>query len=125
MEAEAVKTIMLRIGRRTWTGVHSEVMDFEIGKMVDLERQLNIALMLDAMALKVVADESEKARAVALQRIGFKPVDAAHIACAERARADVFLTTDDALLKNATKHSGGLRVNVANPLSWLREVLEA
>lgn len=33
--------------------------------------------------------------------LGIKPFDALHVACAIMASADLFVTTDDALLRNA------------------------
>ena len=76
------------------------------------------------MSVSIGAGERERSRAIDLQRLGFKAVDASHVACAESARADVLLTTDDGLLRKASKHGAGLLVRVANPLSWLQEVLE-
>ena len=35
---------------------------------------------------------------------------------------DVFLTTDDQLLRQAVDHANELRVRVDNPLAWLQEV---
>ena len=35
----------------------------------------------------------------ALRRLGIKPFDALHVACAIAARSDLFVTTDDALLR--------------------------
>lgn len=43
-------------------------------------------------------------------------------ACAESGRADVFLTTDDDLLRKASRHKSKLRVRVMNPILWVREV---
>jgi len=40
------------------------------------------------------------------------------------ARADVFLTSDDRLLRRARRAQKRLRVRVENPLSWLQTVLE-
>jgi len=54
-----------------------------------------------------------------LVELGFKPFDATHIANAEAANADVFLTTDDRLLRNAQRHLGNLRTSVQNPVYWL------
>ena len=56
--------------------------------------------------------------------MGVGPYDSLHLACAERGRADVFLTTDDRLLALALKHIARLEVKVDNPLSWLREVAD-
>jgi predicted nucleic acid-binding protein len=46
-------------------------------------------------------------------------MDALHLASAESAKADIFLTTDDKLLKLATRLSTQLQVTVANPVFWL------
>ena len=46
METEAVKTVLLNIGIGHWTGVRSEVMDFEIGQMPDPGRQCEVAEMV-------------------------------------------------------------------------------
>ncbi len=45
-----------------------------------------------------------------------------YFACVESGGVDVFLTTDDQLLRQAAAHSDELRIQVENPLTWLREV---
>ncbi len=67
--------------------------------------------------------ECENIRASELENMGFKSFDAMHIACSESVNADVFLTTDDKLLKKAERESEFLKIQVANPLSWLTEIL--
>jgi len=59
-----------------------------------------------------------------LEALGFGAYDALHLACAEQADVDVFLTTDDRLLRLSRECSGMLNVKVDNPLSWLKEVTE-
>ena len=58
---------------------------------------------LDACCLNRPFDDQsqdkESIRAKQLEEVGFKSFDAMHIACAESEKADVFLTTDDKLLK--------------------------
>lgn len=56
--------------------------------------------------------------------LGFKGMDALHLTCAERAGVDVFLTTDDQILRMVARSGQVLRVRVANPLTWLEEVME-
>lgn len=58
-----------------------------------------------------------------LQSLGLKPLDALHIACAEKGRADVFLTTDDELLQKIRREDIKIKVRVDNPLTWLTEVI--
>ena len=48
--------------------------------------------------------------------------DTLHLACAESAGADVFLTTDDQLLRKVAAFADQLRIRVENRLTWLWEV---
>jgi len=56
--------------------------------------------------------------------MGFKTYDALHIACAEKAAADVLLSTDDRLLKKAETNQHSLKINIDNPLAWLQKVVQ-
>ena len=76
------------------------------------------------VALLAFASESEiRVRARQFQAAGFGPFDALHLACAEAARVDVLLTTDDGFMRKASRGDGRPRVAVRNPLSWSREIL--
>ena len=54
-------------------------------------------------------------------RLKIKPMDALHLACAERS-ADVMLTTDDEILRAAIRMSADIKVIVMNPARWLLDV---
>lgn len=69
-------------------------------------------------------DEDTEKRAIELTESGFKPVDAFHIASAEKGGADVFLTTDDKLLRKALQKKGVLKVRSENPVKWLMKEIE-
>ena len=43
---------------------------------------------------------------------------------AESGEADIFLTTDDRLLRRAQRYHARLHIQVKNPETWLREVIE-
>ena len=80
--------------------------------------------MLSGFIKEVVeVNEKEVKRAKELQKEGFQVFDALHIACAESAKADVFLSTDDHLLKQAKQVSKRLKVRVENPLAWVEEMI--
>ena len=66
---------------------------------------------------------NEANRSQQLEQLGFHAMDALHLAGAESATANVFLTADDKLLKLATRLSSQLQVTVANPVFWLLENL--
>jgi predicted nucleic acid-binding protein len=69
----------------------------------------------------VAIDQDIQQRAKEFERAGIDPLDALHIACAERGGADVFLTVDDVLLRRSRRLSATLRTSVRNSLDWLRE----
>ena len=69
----------------------------------------------------VSIDTKEKSRGKQLEVLGFKDRDALHIACAESGKADVFLTTDDDVVRKAKHISSQLRVPVDNPDPWLQK----
>ena len=71
---------------------------------------------------KVTLNEIIIKRAYELQNFGLKAFDALHVASAEYAKADVFLTTDKNLLK-ITK-SLKLDVKTVNPVNWFMEVFD-
>jgi len=67
---------------------------------------------------------TETLRGKHLESLGFKPFDALHLACAESGNADLFLTTDDRILRKAASVSSQLRIRVENPYTWLQEVVQ-
>jgi hypothetical protein len=54
-----------------------------------------------------------KSGALVLEQAGFSALDALHLACAEAARAEIFLTCDDRLIK---RYSG--RMIVESPVTF-------
>lgn len=62
-------------------------------------------------------------KAEQLQALGFTTYDALHLTFAQLANVDIFLSTDDRLLKRAQRHKEDIKIAVANPLSWLQEVM--
>jgi predicted nucleic acid-binding protein len=121
-EAEAVEGILhlVREGRATW--VSSTALEIEISRNPDAERRQDVAALL-TFSYEVVVPRSRAAeRAAFLQKLGFGTFDALHLASAEQGQADVFLTTDDGLLRRAARYSNELRIRVQNPVSWYQKV---
>ena len=56
------------------------------------------------------------------ERLGLRPFDSLHLACAEFAQADVLLTTDKKFIRQAEQLN--LKTRVVNPLVWLMEVID-
>lgn len=124
LESEAVLLILQRIKIQEWEWVSSEVVDFEIHQTPDSERRFRAELVSRHASHKVLLDAGAIVRGKELEQLGFRPYDALHLACAEKAGVDVFLTTDDALIRYANREARFIKVRVNNPLLWLKEVTE-
>lgn len=123
LEAEAILLILNRLGSRRWHLIGSEVIQFEIEQIPNRERAERVRQLAGVASSVVRVGASEVLRAEELQEMGFREFDALHLACAESAGADFFLSTDDKLLRTASRVSGKLRLQVANPLAWISEVI--
>lgn len=122
LEAEAILLILRHFELREWSWVSSETVELEISQIPDDERRMRIRLLIaDAVESQAVGT-NELDRSRELQILGFHAIDALHLACAESINADVFLTTDDRLLRVATRNTDNLKLPVTNPLVWLAEV---
>ena len=121
LEAEAVLAVVSEIERGHFQLLHSEVVDLEIANAPDLKRSKRLQALIPQHDRYVRCEPRIFARALALEQHGFAGVDALHLACAEAAGADMFLTTDDRLLRVAARQPDFLRVRVANPLAWMQD----
>lgn len=63
-------------------------------------------------------------RAEKLESSGFGSYDAIHLASAQRAEVDVFLTTDDNIQKISDRNKEVFSFVVENPVKWLEEILK-
>jgi len=124
LESEAVVLILKRVRSGNWEWISSEVVDYEVGQTPNVERRHRVEALIRYTGRTVLIEESVVKRASELKTIGFDAYDALHLACAEYSNADVFLTTDDKLLRLSCECSSTLKVKVDNPLIWLKEVTE-
>jgi predicted nucleic acid-binding protein len=123
LEAEAVLLILGRCEAGAWQWVSSAVVEEEVNNTPSRERRSRVRNMLSGAYRTVALADAAIARAQELKAMGFRTYDALHLACAEQATVDVFLTTDDRVRRIATCHTAQLEVRVANPLEWLLEVI--
>ena len=123
-EAEAVETIIDYCSTRQWLWFGSEVLIFEVDNTPNPSKRFKVKLRLSHLYQTVTVGSIENSRGLQLEILGFKWFDALHLACAESANVDVFLTTDDGVLKRARRFGSQLQVRVANPYEWLREITE-
>ena len=121
LEAEAVVSILNHVQEGSWTLIGSSALELELNQIRDRERREAVLGMLAAQAESIRPEQMEYDRAEEVMGIGIKAMDALHVACAESARCDVLLSTDDRFLRKAARYRSRLSVDVRNPLDWLLE----
>lgn len=119
LEAVAVSLVMKHFQERSWTWIGGEILDWEVRRTPDRERRRKLTVLTGWVSDRVPLTAGLKERGLTLRSTGFKWRDALHVASAEVGRADVFLTTDDAVLKRASSLADQLEVRVENPRNWV------
>jgi predicted nucleic acid-binding protein len=125
LEAEAVLLIIAQCEAGRWEWIASEVITLENSRNADSERRRRVQSLTLSAHVHLSVDGPIRERALQLEAFGFTGYDALHIGCAESANADVLLTTDDGMVRRANVRSKELRVQVMNPLTWVRKVRAA
>lgn len=110
---------MARIFERVENGsiqlVVSPAHRFENNQNPREDRRLATDLWLRKAARHVDATAEIDERARLLTTLGFGPLDALHLALAEKAEARWFVTTDDRLFKRALERRDQMHVEVVKP----------
>ena len=119
MEAEAVLSILAMADAKTLELASSDIIEEEIAQIPDDERRGKVELLLGSIVKHVALTARIEQRATELQTWNIPLFDALHLASAEAAGADFFLTTDDNLLRRSIRCIGRLKVKVENPVKWL------
>ena len=120
LEAEAIKEILMRC-TQDWTLVTSDVISYEIFQIQDQKRLIRVRDITALAQERIEWDEQLDQRAEELMSTGIDAMDALHVASAERAMA-VFVTTDDALIKNISKMQPNNIIRICNPVDLYLEV---
>lgn len=107
-----------------WEWIGSDALKYEIEQNTDAERKERLLLLANTASETIGITEKVLAQAEKLKPLGFDEFDAVHLALAESAKIDIFLTTDDNLQKAAERNKSLLPFMVVNPVKWLEEVLK-
>ena len=118
LEAAAVLDILNRVVSGEIKLANSSVLQFEIGRIVDQTRRDGILHFLGYASSYQTLTPSIEHRGIELNHLGFKRLDALHLATAEALNADFMFTTDDILIRRALRHSGQLKIAVLNPIQF-------
>lgn len=119
LETQAILSILSNCELGLWKLIASVVLDEELDQTPDLERLKNVKTILAIAKIKVISSQFIERRSLELQNLGFSGYDATHIASAERSQADIFLTTDDRLLKKAQNNTQLIHVEIRQSRSMV------
>jgi predicted nucleic acid-binding protein len=125
IEAEAIIVILQKCQDKQLILVNSDAIEFEIARNSDLYKAEKVKSILNGANIYINSNEKIELRAEELNKLGFKLYDALHLAFAEAALANIFLTTDDRLLRKAKQYSESVKIEVNNPVVWLMTILQS
>jgi len=123
LETEAIVTILKYVELEKILLINSDAIFYEISKIPNLERKEKVFSLISKAQIYIEFNQKILDRAKEIQKLGIKSYDALHVACAEEAESDIFLTTDDKLLKKLKKNELKIKVKVNNPLNWIIGVI--
>lgn len=119
LEASAMLLVFGLIENRTISIVSSEVLIYENSQNPYAERQIFVSSVLrKARVIQTLNDRLAK-RALEIEALGIKSLDALHLACAEKLKVGYFVTCDDRIIK---KYTG--TVIAVNPVELTMTVLK-
>ena len=91
--------MMLSMISDGWFGlINSFALEYENSKNPNIENMLKISDLLGYSTDYISCNEGILDRSLEFEKYGLMRMDAVHIACAEKAKVDFFVTCDDNLL---------------------------
>jgi predicted nucleic acid-binding protein len=120
LEAEAKLKIQEEIRSGSFKLVWSYILDYENSKNPFRERNDQIARWRGYSIEDIQENEEVLRIAQMVHEKGVKKIDSLHIACAIRAKADYYLTTDDGVIKKAMLVD---EVKITDPIGFIKEEL--
>ncbi len=86
-------------------------------------RKDKVLILAQLFHEKILFNDKILLRAKDIEKIGIKPLDSIHIACAENYPANNFLTTDKDIIRKYNQNSTFFQIKIQNPIKFLLEVL--
>ena len=124
LEAEAMLNILKKCEDQQWQLIHSDAIQFEIARNTDTAKREQLEATLSLASLYLTTTPAITQTAQFLIGLGFKLYDALHLSFAQAASADIFLSTDDRLLRKTKQYLNYLTVPVENPVIWFVNKLQ-
>lgn len=123
IEARAFYVVIKLIEEGKIVSINSDALEYENSLTSNYGRQIKVKTYLGLAGEYVELSSSVIERAREIVGFSIRDIDALHIAMAEKAKADYFVTCDDSIVKKAKKCQRNLKVKICGILEFLEEVL--
>ena len=124
IEARAFYIIIKWIEESKIISINSDALEYEKNLISNPDRQNRIedylSLAKEYMKISNIITE----RAKGLIKLGFKDMDALHIAMAEFGKANYFVTCDDEIVNIGKRNQKEIKVKVCNILEFIEEAIQ-
>lgn len=120
LETMALSVILQMIESGDGVLVTSSVVAYETSKNPHAERRAWVRRASALAGEFVNVNPAIRQRAIVLEGFGIKALDALHVACAESVSIDFLLTCDDRLIRRY-RQIGNTKMNVTDPVTFVRE----
>lgn len=124
IETEAKVVIQQKIKNAECELLWSSILDFECAKNPFEEHRIAILNWRNIASAMIMADKSVLERATSLMTCGVGKYDALHVACSIAGGAELFVTTDDRLLKCLRAADGIVAMLPQDALAFLEKWYE-
>jgi predicted nucleic acid-binding protein len=121
VEAESVILILDMVEHRKAELINSSVLAYETLMNPFIYRREYIASYLNMASIYVATNAALLKRAREIERIGIAALDALHLASAEQAEAEWFITCDDRILRRGRRGRPPVAFNVSTPVEFVAE----
>ena len=102
-ETEALASIISWVQNRELIWIGSDALRIELGQSKKSDSRETALFLIDTFCECRAITDMDRVKANDLRKLGFKSLDALHLAAADNSKCDVFLTTDDRLMKGAKR----------------------
>lgn len=119
IEATEFLLILSEVVGRELTLISSFVLEYENFRSPFIMRRDKISDILKVASEYVSYSEKLKNRAKEIEKTGIMSIDALHIACAEMAKADFFVTCDDVLVRKGITNKENFKVKIISLMEFI------
>lgn len=124
IETQIFIMLLLMISRGQFDLINSFVLEYENSKNPNIENRLKILDLLGCSTDCISLDKGILDRSLGFEKYGLMGIDALHVACAEKAKADFFVTCDDNLIRKLERIDN-IKISFYNLIDFvLREVFK-